>query len=181
MCQLEPYGCKIDIWAAGCILAEMLLKRPIFPGEDYKKQLDMIISILGTPDPSCVTNEYALEHIQQLPHCTPIPIESLLGSECEVNPECLDLLDKLLQFDPAKRISIDDALKHPWFKSYHNAIYETNCDAIWDYSFEQDCGPDHDLSQDKLRSYLLQEIFKYRPELKDIYDNNSFYGGKKPQ
>lgn len=177
MCSSEAYDFKIDVWAAGCILAEMFLRSPIFPGEDYKKQLNIIFDILGSPKPEdlqCVTNEYALQYIQSLPHRDPIPLKAVIGRE-DVNADALDLLDKMLQFDPAKRISIDDALNHPWFEPYRNTAPVIVAKTKFSDSFEVDL-PDSDLHKDKLIKYFLEEIYKYRPELKQEYDNLKGYG-----
>ncbi len=70
MCSCEAYDYKIDVWSAGCILAELLMRNPIFPGDDYKQQLNLIFNVLGTPtkeDMACISNEFALQYIQSLP------------------------------------------------------------------------------------------------------------------
>ncbi len=57
---LQGYTKSIDIWSVGCILAEMLSNRPIFPGKHYLDQLNHILGILGSPtseDLSCIINE----------------------------------------------------------------------------------------------------------------------------
>jgi serine/threonine protein kinase len=177
MCSSDAYDFKIDVWAAGCILAEMFLRKPIFPGDDYKKQLNVIFDILGTPsedDLTCVSNEYALSYIRELEFREKIPFEALFDRQ-DMNKDALDLLEKLLKFDPAKRLSIDEALAHPWFHPYHSTQSEPTADTKWDASFEDDL-QDNDLSVEKLQRYFLEEIYKYRPELREKYDRGSFYG-----
>lgn len=177
MCACEAYDYKIDVWAAGCILAELLLRSPIFPGDDYKKQLTLMFNILGTPteaDLACVTNEYALQYILSLPARPAIPLATVIGKP-DVNPQAFDLLGKMLTFDPAKRITIDEALAHPWLANLHDESLETNCPNIWDHSFEKDL-QEGELTKEKLQKYMLEEIFKFRPELAQYYKRSSFYG-----
>jgi serine/threonine protein kinase len=177
MCACEAYDFKIDVWAAGCILAELLLRSPIFPGDDYKKQLNLMFNILGTPtqdDLKCVTNEYALQYIQSLPERPAIPLVTVIGKP-EVNPLAFDLLGKMLTFDPAKRLTIEECLAHPWLANLHDPKLENVCEQTWDQSFEKDL-QDGDLTKEKLQLYMLQEILKFRPELAQLYQRSSFYG-----
>ena len=72
----QGYTKSIDIWSVGCILAEMLSNRPIFPGKHYLDQLNHILGILGSPsneDLSCIRNEKARSYLQSLPFKPKIP------------------------------------------------------------------------------------------------------------
>lgn len=70
MLNSKAYTKAIDVWSAGCILAEMLGGRAIFPGKNYLHQLVLIMSVIGTPSASeleCITNEKARMYVRSLP------------------------------------------------------------------------------------------------------------------
>merc|ERR1712168_1202346 len=69
MLNSKGYSKAIDIWSVGCILAEMLSNRPLFPGKHYLDQLNRILEVLGSPsqeDLQCIMNEKARSYIQSL-------------------------------------------------------------------------------------------------------------------
>ncbi|KAK0132516.1 Mitogen-activated protein kinase 3 [Merluccius polli] len=105
MLNSKGYSKSIDIWSVGCILAEMLSNRPIFPGKHYLDQLNHILGILGSPsqeDLNCIINTKARNYLQSLPEKPKIPWDKLFPkSDCKA----LDLLGRMLTFNPNKRIS----------------------------------------------------------------------------
>lgn len=110
------YSTAIDIWSVGCIFAEMLGKgAPLFPGKDAYTQLTLMINLLGSPTPEAlakVESEMARKHFASLPKTNPPPFsERFPGAD----PEALDLLAKLLDWDPERRITAYEALGHPYF------------------------------------------------------------------
>ena len=104
---------KIDIWSVGCIFGELMTRRPIFPGLNYLDQLKRIFEILGTPkDLSWIKTPQAKKWVQKLkPQCG----KNLTKVFPNATPSGLYLLQKLLVFDPRKRISANDCLKHEYF------------------------------------------------------------------
>lgn len=112
------YSTSIDMWSAGCILAEMFIGRPLFPGGSNEDQLMKIFRIMGTP------NERTWPGVSQLPNYRPnfntfIP-QDLRSIIPNIDPLALNLLTSLLQMKPENRISAAQALQHPWFNEYHN-------------------------------------------------------------
>eukprot|EP00922_Rhytidocystis_sp_ex-Travisia-forbesii_P036986 GHVS01055102.1.p1 GENE.GHVS01055102.1~~GHVS01055102.1.p1 ORF type:complete len:396 (+),score=37.69 GHVS01055102.1:90-1277(+) len=108
------YSTAIDCWAAGCVLGELLAHKPMFPGQAEQQQISLICNLLGEPtwkiwpgieklprylDFSFPTNQY----------------NNLRQSFPSASDNCLDLLNKLLTFDPSKRIAAREAIKHPYF------------------------------------------------------------------
>lgn len=113
------YNKAIDMWSVGCILAEMLSGEPLFPGEDYEQQLTLIFDLLGSPnteDYYAVNSKSARRHLRGLPLKSKTPWKDIFPNALDL---ALDLLERLLTFNPSKRISVEEALKHAYLKPYH--------------------------------------------------------------
>lgn len=107
----ELYGPAIDVWSLGCIFYEMLTKKVLFPGDSEIDQLFKIFQKLGTP------NESQWEGLTRLPNYKPIfpnwppqDLDKLLGKFSSA----ADLLKRMLVYDPFRRISAQNAMKHPY-------------------------------------------------------------------
>lgn len=158
MLTAAKYSKAMDIWSCGCILAELFAKRPICPGKDYRHQLMLIFSIIGTPtieDLQCIESKRAREYILSLPKYESRPWEEMFPN---INPMGLDLLKKMLVFDPNKRITAADALRHPYLKNYHDPTDEPEGQPISPSFFEFDHYKDVLTTKD-LKKLLWNEIF----------------------
>lgn len=108
------YTNQIDVWSMGCVISELVLGRPMFPGATTSDQLVEIIRILGTPtkDDICSMNPHFKDH--KFPDVKPIPFEKLFKNR--IIPEhFLDLLSKLLVYNPQIRLTPEKALEHAYF------------------------------------------------------------------
>lgn len=108
------YTNQIDVWSMGCVISELVLGRPMFPGATASDQLVEIIRILGTPtkDDICSMNPHFKDH--KFPDVKPIPFEKLFKNR--IIPEhFLDLLSKLLVYNPQIRLTPEKALEHAYF------------------------------------------------------------------
>ncbi|AQK72400.1 hypothetical protein ZEAMMB73_Zm00001d017128 [Zea mays] len=118
----KEYSTAIDMWSLGCIMAELLSKEPLFTGKSEIDQLDKIFRILGTP------NEERWHGCSKLPGFKgnfvkrpynrlrdKFPAVSFTGG-LTLSEAGFDLLNRLLAYDPEKRISAADALNHEWFR-----------------------------------------------------------------
>ncbi|XP_070068727.1 mitogen-activated protein kinase ERK-A isoform X4 [Drosophila takahashii] len=125
MLNSKGYTKSIDIWSVGCILAEMLSNRPIFPGKHYLDQLNHILGVLGSPsrdDLECIINEKARNYLESLPFKPNVPWLRLFPN---ADALALDLLGKMLTFNPHKRIPVEEALAHPYLEQYYDPGDET--------------------------------------------------------
>lgn len=109
----RTYSTSLDVWSVGCIFAEMATGRPLFPGSSDQDQLMKIFQVLGTPDPESWSEVTKLPlwkpdypKLQPQPWRNVVPKLDALG---------VDLLLRMLVFDPNKRISAREAMKHPYF------------------------------------------------------------------
>ena len=145
------YGLPIDVWSAGCTIAEMCKGLPLFEGDSDVDQLHKIFKVLGTPlQGQCKlmnNTEYEIDDETKQPKNVsfkmnflnrndeneykiissevsfPIYQKKDLTKEIQTdNLELIDLIQKMLIFDPDKRITIQEAMKHPFFNSLPQTI-----------------------------------------------------------
>ncbi|KAL1918995.1 uncharacterized protein VTP21DRAFT_2376 [Calcarisporiella thermophila] len=157
MLTFKEYTFAIDVWSVGCILAEMLSGKPLFPGRDYHHQLTLILDVLGTPtmdDFYSIKSRRARDYIRSLPFKKRIPFAQLFPN---ANPLALDLLEKLLAFNPAKRITVEDALKHPYLEPYHDPNDEPTAPPVSAGFFDFDRFKEQ-LSKEQLKEMIYEEI-----------------------
>ncbi|CAE7203969.1 Cdk10 [Symbiodinium sp. CCMP2456] len=111
----QSYTMAVDMWSVGCNFGELLLKRPLLPGKFEEHQLQLTCALLGTPSPRIWPGLERLQHYGtfKLPENT----YNNLGDKFPDMPDsCLDLLNRALTFDPAKRVTAAVALQHRWFQ-----------------------------------------------------------------
>lgn len=186
MLACHEYDKPVDVWSTGCILAELLARKPYFPGEDYIDQvsiglihylrnrncpyftshigavvhskLTLITGKLGKlpeEDLDFVTSEKARRFMRKLPNKPVVPLSQQFPN---TPPECLDLLSKMLQIHPRKRITVQEALEHPFMAQLHSDEDEPVAERPFDFSFE-----DEKLHRIRLQELIWEEVGDFRP------------------
>ncbi|KAK4188060.1 kinase-like domain-containing protein [Podospora australis] len=171
MLSFQNYTKAIDVWSVGCILAELLGGRPFFKGRDYVDQLNQILHILGTPNEetlSRIGSPRAQEYVRNLPFMAKKSFPALFPN---ANPDALDLLDRMLAFDPSRRISVEEALEHPYLAIWHDASDEPDCPTTFNFDFEviDDVG--------EMRKMILQEVVNFRQSVRTVPGQGGGHSG----
>jgi mitogen-activated protein kinase 15 len=121
------YTKAVDMWAVGCIAGEMLLGKPLFPGNSTMNQLERVLEVTGRPGPedtASMRSPFAATMLDSLP---PLRHRSLSELFPTASPEAVDLIRRCLQFNPDRRISAYEALRHPYVAQFHNDADEPPC------------------------------------------------------
>ncbi|KAI3880355.1 hypothetical protein MKW92_044160 [Papaver armeniacum] len=112
----SKYTPAIDIWSIGCIFAEILTGKPLFPGKNVVHQLDLMTDLLGTPSGDAIArvrNEKARRYLSGMRRKKPIPFSHKFPN---ADPLALRLLEKMLAFEPKDRPNAEEALADPYFR-----------------------------------------------------------------
>jgi len=135
MCSARQYDEKVDMWSIGCILAELFLRKPVFPGKNHIEQLKIIFRVLGTPDLNnlaWVKTPEAKKWIQGMKKQEGKDMNALFEVAGE---QGRDILMKLLALDPTIRFSVEQCLEHAYMKELHNPKKEPKAE-IFNIAFE---------------------------------------------
>lgn len=112
------YSSPIDVWAVGCIMAEVYTLRPLFPGASEIDTIFKICQVLGTPKKTDWPEGYQLSSAMNFrwPQCVPNNLKTLIPN---ASSEAIQLLRDMLQWDPKKRPTASQALRYPYFQVGH--------------------------------------------------------------
>ncbi|KAM7259498.1 hypothetical protein ACFE04_015239 [Oxalis oulophora] len=152
----SEYTAAIDIWSVGCIFLELLRRETLFPGKDYVQQLQLITELLGSPDDSdlgFLRSDNARKYIKQLPH---VPKKPFSHKFPLLSPVAIDLAQKMLVFDPSKRITVEEALTHPYLSALHEINEEPTCPSPFNFDFEQEV-----LSEEDIKEMIWKESLNF--------------------
>jgi len=158
------YTKGVDMWSIGCILGELLGGKPMFPGTSTMNQLDRIIEVTGRPtkeDIDAIQSEFAATMLDSLPDTEPRSLQSLYPNASE---DAIDLLQKLLMFNPDKRITAEGALEHPYIGQFHNPEEEIVCEKV----IQMPINDNKKLSVAAYREELYASVCKIAVEKKEV-------------
>jgi len=151
------YNQTVDIWSVGCIFAECLTGRVLFPGTDHIDQLIRILALVGTPQDDLLArlcSEEARVYIRSLPPMKKKDFNSVFKG---ANPLAIDLLEKMLELDSEERITAELALAHPYLAQYADPSDEPSSPA-YDQSFE-----DMEAPLETWKQLVFDEITSFVP------------------
>ncbi|KAK3602910.1 hypothetical protein CHS0354_039326 [Potamilus streckersoni] len=151
------YNHTVDIWSVGCIMAEMLTGRPLFPGTDHIDQLQRILSLVGTPSDALlekISSAEARNYIKQLEKWEKKDFRIVIVG---ANPNAIDLLERMLDLDSETRITATQALAHPYLRQYADPSDEPEAEP-YDQSWE-----DMEVIIEEWRRLVYEETTNFRP------------------
>eukprot|EP00744_Colponema_vietnamica_P004097 GILI01006171.1.p1 GENE.GILI01006171.1~~GILI01006171.1.p1 ORF type:complete len:646 (-),score=111.79 GILI01006171.1:224-2161(-) len=174
------YSESIDVWSVGCILAELLSmeekscplfydRKPLFPGkscaflsphpsipDDSRDQLNVILEVLGTPsadDIAAIQDPKIRNYVQSLPSKSPVSFSKLYPG---ADPEAIHLLTNMLRFSPHERLTVDQALAHPFLAQVRDLSKELVASNPVAFEFEN-----VPLTANSLRALIYKEILAF--------------------
>ncbi|KAJ5260374.1 Mitogen-activated protein kinase hog1 [Penicillium chrysogenum] len=136
MLTWQKYDVEVDIWSAGCIFAEMLEGKPLFPGKDHVNQFSIITDLLGTPPDDVIQtigSENTLRFVKSLPKRERHPLANKFRN---ADADAVDLLERILVFNPTERIRAAEALAHEYLAPYHDPTDEPVAQEKFDWYSE---------------------------------------------
>ncbi|CAN1157321.1 Mitogen-activated protein kinase 4 [Linum perenne] len=155
----SEYTAAIDIWSVGCILGEIMTRQPLFPGKDYVHQLRLITELIGSPDDNSLgflRSDNARRYVRQLPQ---YPKQNFAARFPESSAGAVDLLEKMLVFDPNRRITVDEALCHPYLAPLHDINEEPVCPRPFVFDFEQPS-----FTEENIKELIWRESVRFNPD-----------------
>ncbi|KAK0582293.1 hypothetical protein LWI29_023807 [Acer saccharum] len=155
----SEYTAAIDIWSVGCILGEIMTRTPLFPGKDYVHQLRLITELIGSPDESSLgflRSDNARRYVRMLPQ---FPKQNFSARFPNVSPGAVDLLEKMLVFDPNRRITVDEALCHPYLAPLHDINEEPVCPRPFSFDFEHPS-----FTEENIKELIYRETVNFNPD-----------------
>jgi len=156
MLSSHHYTKKIDVWSVGCAFAELLSKKFLFPGENYIEQIKLIIEALGTQDDkdlNFISNSSAKNFVMQFKGIPKKDFNKILKTN---NPDAVDLVEKMLVFNPEKRYSIEECLNHPYLKNMREGIEDPIFNGKINLEFD-----DKNITLSQLFVFLVKEISSF--------------------
>ncbi|XP_075346410.1 mitogen-activated protein kinase 15 isoform X1 [Mycteria americana] len=153
----QSYTKGVDMWSIGCILGELLLGKPLFPGTSTVNQIEQILRVVPAPSPEdilAMQSDYRASVINHMSSRQRVTFEEILPSSTPL--PALDLLKKLLVFNPEKRLTAEEALQHPYVKRFHCPAREPSLD----YDVILPLGDDIQLSVAEYRNKLYEMILE---------------------
>lgn len=159
----NKYSKAVDMWSVGCILAELINGKALFPGKSSLNQIELILEVIGKPsipDIKAIDSENAISIINSINIRYNKVFEQHFNDK---DPEVLDFLRKCLEFNPHKRMTVDEALAHPLVQEFRDPSEEI----VLTKPIEIKLDDNNKLSLDKYRYELYEDIKNKKKEQKE--------------
>ncbi|KAJ0975690.1 hypothetical protein J5N97_017655 [Dioscorea zingiberensis] len=158
----SKYTPAIDIWSIGCIFAELLTGKPLFPGKNVVHQLDLMTDLLGTPSAEAIArvrNDKARRYLSTMRRKRPIPFSQKFPN---ADPLALRLLERMLAFEHKDRPTAEEALADPYFNGLAKVEREPSAQPVTKMEFEFER---RRITKEEVRELIYREILEYHPKL----------------
>ena len=158
------YGVQADMWSIGCIFGELLGGKPMFPGTSTLSQINKVLEVTGKPskeDIASINSELAETMLENV---VVNKKKSLKALYPKITEDELDLLSKLLEFNPNKRIDVNKALEHNYVKEFHSQYADT--EIICDKPIHVPIDDNVKYSAKEYRKRLYDEVLKRKKEIR---------------
>ncbi|PAV75082.1 hypothetical protein WR25_02148 [Diploscapter pachys] len=187
--SILDYDTQVDMWSIGCILSEMILQRPLLPGKDTPSQIRMIVYYVGTPERKVlekVSSPTVLDLIQSCGPKVAVPWQAIFP---KATKQFIRLVSMLLQVNPRKRATAEQALEHPYVSQYHDPKFEPICDKQVHF----DADAIESLGPKEVNVALAEEVAYYEtlrgpyntrttpPTIEDLNDEEKSESAEKPR
>jgi len=159
------YNQTVDIWSVGCIMAELMTGKTLFPGTDHVDQLKRTMNLVGTPSSDLlakIKSDEARRYIHSLPVMKPKDFKVVFEG---ANPLAIDLLERMLDLDPDTRITAEGALAHPYLVQYADPEDEPTCE-LYDQSFEE-----KELDIPSWKKLVYEEVVSFVPHAEEAMED----------
>lgn len=158
----KQYTGAVDVWSVGCILAELIRRKVLLPAASEQEMMHMVIDLLGTPSNDLIDlidDDDNRQFMRQLPKRKGADFRELFKGW--PNDDAIDLIERMLTFDPKKRITVEEALAHPYMKNLHFEDDEPVGDPVsrFDFDFEL-----YSLKTAEYKELIYEEIILYHEE-----------------
>mmetsp|Transcript_8298 Transcript_8298/g.23052 ORF Transcript_8298/g.23052 Transcript_8298/m.23052 type:complete len:397 (-) Transcript_8298:201-1391(-) len=160
----SEYTMSIDVWAVGCILCELIARKPVFAGKDHLDQIKKIIGVLGTPSEDELhwlpRNGSARAFLSRCPFAPKASWDRLLPS---ASKPAIEVIEAMLRFDPTVRIATRDAMRCRYFENLFDEEemeHDTRHTKPVDWSFDN-----FEPTKPLLQNYIYCECAGFHPEI----------------
>ena len=166
----QKYTKSVDVWSVGCILGELLNRKAIFPGTSTLNQIEKVMELLGKPKPQDIDSMESDMALNIINSISTIRRKSFHSFFPNAGEEALDFLKKALTFNPNFRMSIEEALRHPYLKKFSNPNDEKVLNATITIPMDENTK----FSIKDYREMLYREIINKTKESKKIWQDKYF-------
>jgi len=161
----SEYTKSIDVWSVGCILAELIARKPLFAGKDHLDQIKNIISVLGTPTEDDLDwlpkVGPARSFIKKVPTCQKQPWQSVFSQvKGGISEAAVEALERMLTFHPNVRADVQACLVLKYYENLHMPDDEPDCESPIDWEFDK-----FTPTKRLLQNYIYAECWKFHPEI----------------